>query len=139
MGGVDQRLVLERGIGSLDPGDDVVRLDLPKRVGDLEAAALLFKRHRPEIAASRGLFQRVEVLSGRLKELLGLLQRDPALDGDAARRGWPLCGWAMSKFSRLQLPRTTSNGYPAGPVSWTRIAAVAPFSDAISYLYVQRP
>src|SRR5215216_6269818 len=45
----------------------------------------------------------------------------------------------LSKFSRPQLPTTTSYGYPAGPVSCTMIAAAAPLSDAISYLYVQRP
>ncbi len=84
------------------------------------------------------LLERIQIAPARREQLFRLVEGDPALDRDS-RGVWPVCGWAMSKFSRLQLPLTTSNGYPAGPVSWTRMAAAAPFSEAISNLYVHRP
>jgi hypothetical protein len=56
-----------------------------------------------------------------------------------ATRSMFLSGATRSNCSPVQLPCTTSNGYPAGPVSWMMNAAAAPFCEAMSYLYVHRP
>ena len=82
VGGVDQQLVLEPGVGALEPGEDVLRLHLAQGIGDLDPGRAA-ERHGPEVARRGGLLERVEVAAARPEQLPGLGVGDPSLDRDA--------------------------------------------------------
>ena len=103
--GVDDVLVLERGVAAFELGHDVLRVDRAQRVADRHRRGDA-ERHRLERRASPPALQRVEVLAGHREELLRLVERDPAFDGRAAH---VLVG--RDEIELLaELPWTTANG-----------------------------
>ncbi len=67
--GVDDVLVLELRIGSLESADDVLRVDRPQLVPDRHRRRHA-QRHRLEVARRGQRLQRVEILARRLQQRL---------------------------------------------------------------------
>src|SRR5262249_14853698 len=81
VGGVDDRLLRERGVAPVQPADDVARLLLLDRVLERDVHGHA-QADGPEVALLRGGAERVEVLAAEGRDLARAVLGDPSLDLD---------------------------------------------------------